>query len=138
MTMLFFAICYGAAFIEKRPFLDGRVIITRARTTIAMVANILRITLTGVLHEAFTPETANHFYHALAGWFMMPVAIVLLWIVLAIWSRLLINPDESQPVAIGLPLPPPRQGTDGDRRETVASVAQITTGSHPEISHRRT
>jgi exosortase len=116
MTMLFFAICYGAAFVEKRPLLD-RVVIIASAFPIAMIANIMRITLTGLLHELFNPETADNFYHSLAGWFMMPVAIVLLWIILAVWSRLLITVDENRPVAIGLPVSPRPQSPDQGRRD---------------------
>ncbi len=58
----------------------------------ALLANIFRITLTGVLYDRRVGgEAPSTFYHNLAGWVMMPLALVLYWIVIAVLSRLRIE-----------------------------------------------
>jgi len=89
MMMLFFAVCFAAAFLVKRPAFD-RIVIIFSAPPIALLANVARIVLTGVLHETVSAEVADALFHDLAGWFMMPLAVVLLWGEMAILDRLLI------------------------------------------------
>ena len=58
---------------------------------IALVANVLRITLTGVLHDAVDDQWAHELFHDLAGWLMMPVALALLMAELRVLSKLFID-----------------------------------------------
>ncbi len=100
MMMLFFAICFAAAFLVNRPVLD-RVVIVLSAAPIALLANVARIVLTGVLQEAGRATAADTLFHDLAGWFMMPLAVVLLWGELAILDRLFVVPQEARgPVAV--------------------------------------
>ena len=57
---------------------------------IALVANLVRIAATAVLHEMTRHQVATTFYHDLAGWFMMPLAVVLLWLELAYLRRVFV------------------------------------------------
>ena len=84
--MLFVAVCSAVAFIVRRPLLE-KVIIVLSAAPIAVIANLVRITVTAVLHSMSHHDLANTTYHDLAGWFMMPLAVVLLWIELAILRR---------------------------------------------------
>ena len=43
-------------------------------------------------------EMANTTYHDLAGWFMMPLAVVLLWIELAILRRIFVPAPTRGPL----------------------------------------
>jgi len=58
---------------------------------IALATNVLRITATGVLHETVGAELANAVFHDLAGWLMMPVALVLLGVELEVLKRLFLE-----------------------------------------------
>jgi hypothetical protein len=40
------------------------------------VANVTRITVTGLLHETTSKWLADAVYHDLAGWLMMPLVLV--------------------------------------------------------------
>jgi len=93
MMSLFFAVCVGAAFVMDRPLLD-RILVAISAPPIALIANILRISLTGILHELGV-SSAN-LDHELSGWLMMPAAVLILYGGLAIWDRLLV-PVEHGP-----------------------------------------
>jgi exosortase len=104
MMLLFCALSTGVAMLIKRPLLDKLVILCSA-APIAVIANVARITLTGVAHEVLSPEIAHSLFHDWAGWLMMPFALALLGLELWILSRLLGEPAPSEPVAVALPKP---------------------------------
>lgn len=45
---------------------------------IALVANVTKITVTGLLHETVRGKLADAVSHDLAGWLMMPFALAML------------------------------------------------------------
>ena len=53
---------------------------------IALIVNIIRITVTGLLYVAVGPENeyVKHLGHDWAGYFMMPLALGFLWIELQV------------------------------------------------------
>ena len=60
------------------------------RRIVGEKTNVVRITVTGVLYETAGPEWAEMVFHDLAGWFMMPLAVLLLWLemgLLSLWFR---------------------------------------------------
>ena len=91
MLMMFFAYASAAALIIDRPMLD-RVLILLSAAPIAVLANILRISATGLLYVTAGSEWAQAVYHDLAGWLMMPLALGILWFELWLLARLL--PEE--------------------------------------------
>ena len=91
--MLFLAVCRAVAFSVKRPPLE-KVIVVLSAAPIAVIANLVRIFVTAVLHSLSHHALANTTYHDLAGWFMMPLAVVILWVELAIFKRIFV---ERQP-----------------------------------------
>jgi exosortase len=111
MLVIFFAISTAVALVSRRP-LGDRIAIVVSAVPIALFSNLLRIIVTGVLHETVGSAIANAVFHDLAGWLMMPLALGLLWLELAILSRLLIDP---KPAALPRPagnrprqVPPPQ------------------------------
>ncbi len=118
MLILFFAIATGVALVVRRPLLD-RVLIVASAIPIALIANITRITVTGLLQEAFGAHLAHLVFHDLAGYLMMPLALVLLWLELVILARLLIEvPETSGRAPVGLAAAPVVPGTvrESDRK----------------------
>jgi exosortase/archaeosortase family protein len=80
-----------------------KLIILLSAIPIAILANIVRITVTSLLFELssyledpWIREKAERFFHDGAGYMMMVVALVLLLIELKIFDRLLI-PVEAKP-----------------------------------------
>lgn len=64
---------------------------------VALLVNVLRITITGLLQAYGADETAQHFAHEISGWAMLPVAAILL--ALAPWyaSRLVVEAETANP-----------------------------------------
>lgn len=100
MLMMFAAFAVAVALVIERPLLD-RVIILLSAVPIALAANITRITVTGLLEATVGSKVAHVVYHDLAGWLMMPLALLTLWLELWLLSRLLVAPPEKAPVTIG-------------------------------------
>jgi len=75
--MLFIAVASAVACMMKRPWFE-KVIVVASAGPIAVIANVIRITATAVLHSMSHHELADTTYHDLAAWFMMPLAVVLL------------------------------------------------------------
>jgi len=88
MLMIFIALSTAMALLTNRPTWQ-RIIIVISAVPIALVANIVRITLTGTLLSASETAAAHLLYHDLAGWLMMPVGLILLgmecWILARLW-----------------------------------------------------
>jgi exosortase len=103
MLVTFVALATGVAIVLKRPLLDKMVIVGSA-IPVALLANIIRITVTGVLMDTVGGKQAMVFYHVLAGYFMMSLALLLIWMELKIWSRLVVESPVEATAAIGLGL----------------------------------
>jgi len=91
MLFTFIAMATGVVLVIRRPWLDKLLIVASA-IPISLLVNMIRITVTGVLHEMVGSRLANLVFHDLAGWLMMPMALGLLWLELDLLSRLLVEP----------------------------------------------
>jgi exosortase len=99
MLITFIALSTAAALVVKRPLLD-RLVLVASSVPVALLANIARICLTGILHETVGGHAPSTFYHDLAGWVMMPLALLLYWLEIAVLSRLLIDAWHEPPAAL--------------------------------------
>jgi exosortase len=97
--MLFLAVGTAVALSVKRSPIE-KAIIVLSSAPIAVIANVVRITATGVLHSLSHHELADTTYHDLAGWFMMPLAVLLLWGELALLRRIFVPATASRPLGI--------------------------------------
>jgi exosortase len=112
MLMTFFALSTAFAIVIQRRLPDKLLIVTSA-IPIAVVANVARITATGVAHCGWGEE-AGRLLHDWAGWLMMPLALILLWLELVFLGRLLVEVDPPAPLPIDYgPSPTPRQEAAG-------------------------
>jgi len=100
MVITFIALSVGTALVVDRPLLD-RIVLILSAVPVALLANIARITLTGVLHETIGGQIADKFYHDLAGWVMIPFALVLYWCEIWIFSHILVEAEKT-PVLVGI------------------------------------
>jgi exosortase len=92
MLVTFFSLATGLAILIKRPWPD-KVLVVVSAVPIALAANVARITVTGLLADTIGQDAALDFFHDLAGLFMVPLALGLLWLELFLLSRLLIEPS---------------------------------------------
>jgi exosortase len=101
MLLTFLAMAVAVALVIDRPALDRAVVLASA-VPIAVLANVARITATGVLQELVSPEVAQKVFHDYGGWLMMPLALGMLAAVLWALRRLLVVPPEVRPLAVSL------------------------------------
>ena len=100
MLYAFFALTVGACMMINRTWTE-KVVIGLSAIPIAIVANCIRIIATGIAFEYFDPEIAEHVFHDVAGWLMMPLGFAILLGVLGILDRLIV-PDDRFPIQSGL------------------------------------
>lgn len=101
MVITFIALSTAAALVVRRRLVD-RVILVASAIPVALLANIFRIVMTGVFHEMIGGHVASTFYHDLAGWIMMPLALLMYWLEIVIFSRLLIEVEHEAPPVLEL------------------------------------
>jgi exosortase len=94
MLTIFGAMSVALVMIIDRPWWDKFFILLSA-IPIALASNVIRIVATALLYMAFGQDTRwlNQIIHDWAGLVMMPIGLGLLWIELAILSRLTIPID---------------------------------------------
>jgi exosortase len=121
MLMVFVALALAVALLVQRPTWMKAALVTSA-VPIAVLANVARITLTGVLTETVGRGAGDVFYHDAAGWLMMPVALFLLWLELGFLSRLFVPaaPPCSEPIGFA--------ATSLGRKSAVASARTAAGG----------
>jgi exosortase len=133
MLITFGALATAFAILVRRPMLD-RVLFVLSAIPIAIVANVCRISATGVAMHTAGPELADKIFHDLAGWLMMPLAIGLLALEMKLLDVLLVAPAPSRVrppipgVAAGQTAPPapPARGAQRQRQSVTASVPPRT------------
>ena len=112
MLVTFFALMTAIVIVVHRPLVDKLVLVASA-VPVALIANIVRITATGILSEKASRDVAMTVYHDGSGLLMMTLALLLTWIELKILSHLLVEPlpevshSESLGLALGRPAPDP-------------------------------
>jgi len=91
MLTIFLALSVAIIMVTDRPWWE-RIVIVLSSFPIALIVNITRITVTGLLYMV-NANLAEHVGHDLAGWVMMPMALGLMYVELQLLSHLLIE-DE--------------------------------------------
>jgi exosortase len=93
MLLVFFALSTAVALLVQRPLWEKLTVLASA-VPIAVIANVARISVTGLLHVKVGGELADAFFHDFAGWLMMPFALGLMWLELQITARVFLPPAE--------------------------------------------
>jgi exosortase len=117
MLVIFFALSTAVALVMRRPLWEKSLLVASA-IPIALLANVTRITVTGILHELVGSDIATAFFHDLAGWLMMPLALALLGLELKLLACLLLEPAAAVPARLELEhrrFQPPTALTRGPR-----------------------
>jgi exosortase len=86
MLVTFFALAIGFALLIERHWLYA-VAMVLAAAPIAVGANVIRITVTGILFEANQNEIAKKVFHDVAGWLMMPLGVAFLALLMFFLDR---------------------------------------------------
>ncbi|HTU89272.1 MAG TPA: exosortase/archaeosortase family protein [Gemmataceae bacterium] len=124
MLVIFFALSTAFSVLAPRP-LWQKLLLAASAVPIALIANITRITVTGVMHETVGHKAANLVFHDLAGWLMMPFALILLWLELKILGNLVVEVSAASPAAVpplGAPLFPVATSKGSKRRRAKKTI----------------
>jgi exosortase len=81
------ALAFFWAAVSDRSWID-RLVILASAIPLAIVANSIRITVTGVLYGWFTDASARNQIHDLTGFAMIPLAFGMLWGLKTFWEHL--------------------------------------------------
>ena len=121
MLVTFCAMTTAVAILADRSVLQ-KVIIVASSLPLAVVCNVVRITLTGAVQELYGEGKSSHLvFHDVAGWLMIVLGLVLLWLELAIMKRLFV-PAGTKPVAFVLP-------GEADEAAALRSVPRLRAGA---------
>ncbi len=101
MLMTFFALATAMALIVNASLLN-RLVLVASAVPIAILANVVRISATGVAYHLAGKESemAKMIYHDLAGWLMMPLALGMLWLELKFLANLWTDAPAAAPLAM--------------------------------------
>jgi exosortase len=104
MLLTFFALSTAFALVVQRPLAD-RLVLVASAIPVAVAANVARITATGLAYYAWGQHSAaaHAILHDMAGWLMMPLALLLLWGELRLMSRLFVEQAASRPLPLFAP-----------------------------------
>jgi exosortase len=83
MLLTFVTLSVGMVMVIRRPWLD-RIIILLSAMPIAILSNVIRIAVTGVLYNEAGKELGDKVFHDFAGWMMMPLALGMMLVVLKV------------------------------------------------------
>jgi exosortase len=95
----FFALSATTALIARRPWFD-RVVVFFSAIPVALLMNIGRVAATGVAFSYLADPATRARLHDAAGWLMMPMALVTLWLELWLLARLIVTPAATGPVPL--------------------------------------
>lgn len=101
MLMTFLALAAAMAVLVPAPKVD-RFILLASAIPIAVVANVLRITLTGMILYGLGSREHFDLVHDTLGWLMMPLALGLLWLEWKFLRLLLISTGDVAPLDVQL------------------------------------
>jgi exosortase len=121
MLMIFIALSTAVVLVIPRSGLEKLLMLASA-VPIALVANLVRITVTVIMFRTVGKELASLFFHNLAGWMMMFLALGMMWLELRLFSWILVSRPE-RTLASAMPFAP-------QQRAPAAPESTKHNGSH--------
>jgi exosortase len=99
LLMAFLALGVAMAYLHYRPIWQ-RLVLLASTVPIAILCNIIRVTITGFIYVLCDPQYAQGIYHDLLGMAMLPVAFGLYGILAWFMSNLFTEGTEEKPADI--------------------------------------
>ncbi len=136
MLTAFFALSTAVAFVIGRPRYEKCIVFASA-IPIGLLVNLIRITAMGCAYKTFGQQLTDALFHDYAGWLMMPLAMLSLWLELLVLKRLLVDKAAARPIPVVLPRPlaeptaPAASDRSGPPTQLVAQSAPVTDGLGP-------
>jgi len=96
LVMAFVALGVAMAYLHWRPIWQ-RLILLASTLPIAILCNIVRVTITGFIYILGNPKYAQGIYHDMLGMLMLPLAFILYGGLAALMENLFVDEDEQEP-----------------------------------------
>lgn len=96
LVMAFVALGVAMAYLHWRPIWQ-RLILLASTLPIAILCNIVRVTITGFIYILGDPKYAQGIYHDMLGMVMLPLAFILYGGLAALMENLFVDEDETEP-----------------------------------------
>ncbi|MGA2172183.1 MAG: exosortase/archaeosortase family protein [Sedimentisphaerales bacterium] len=96
LLMAFLALGVAMAYLHYRPIWQ-RLILLASTIPIAIICNIVRVTITGFIYVLIDPQYAQGIYHDMLGMLMLPLAFGLYGFLAWFMSNLLVESTEAKP-----------------------------------------
>jgi exosortase len=96
MMTVTYAVCVGACFVLREP-LWKKIVLVVSAAPIAVISNVARISMTGMLKEWISPQVGDIF-HDWFGYLEVVPAMLLVWGLLSLLSALFIEPPDEGPL----------------------------------------
>ena len=136
MLTIFIALSVAIVMLGDMEWYESLVILASA-VPIALTVNAIRITLTGVMYT-IDPAIAEKIFHDWAGYFMMPLALALLYLLQKLLSMLLVVDDMALvPIAPLGGAGSGGLGNAGDRNRPVLRISGVDLRPEPARSGDR-
>jgi exosortase len=103
MLVTFVALATAVALLMRSSELWLRIAVVLSALPVAVLANVTRITVTGLLFNAAQDHLAQVVFHDVAGWLMMPLALLMLFAEVYVLKRLIIDRPARRLGTGGLP-----------------------------------
>ncbi len=95
LLMAFFALGVAMAYLHYRP-LWQRLVLLASTLPIAIICNIVRVTITGLIYVLLDPQYAQGIYHDMLGMAMLPLAFGIYGSLAWFMSNLLVESTEDE------------------------------------------
>lgn len=96
LLMAFVALGVAMAYLHWRPIWQ-RLILLASTVPIAILCNIVRVTITGFIYILGDPKYAQGIYHDMLGMLMLPLAFILYGGLASLMENLFVDEDETEP-----------------------------------------
>ena len=93
--MAYLALGMAWAYLENRPVWQ-RVILVLCAVPIAIVTNVLRVTITSTMYVLDMPELGSKFMHEFTGMLMLLPALLLFWALSKLLQGLFVEVEEDE------------------------------------------
>ncbi|GAC1465114.1 MAG: exosortase [Isosphaeraceae bacterium] len=96
MLLSFVTLIAATVILVQRPIWE-RLLLMSSAIPIALISNIVRIVATAVCYHRLGQEAGEKIAHDLAGYAMMPIALLLVWLELSLMSWLFVEVEDVDP-----------------------------------------
>lgn len=90
MLVTFCALSVAVVMLLRKEPLWAKIVVVLSTVPVAVAVNVIRITVTGFLYDQSQDDWARWVFHDVAGWLMMPLAVLMFFSLLWLMHRIVV------------------------------------------------